>query len=252
MLVSHHHKFIFIKPRKVAGTTIELKLSPYLESGDYATPIEPHEECLRTYRSGVAIGRIRQQNKFRLPFKLRDHSTLKRAYSVLEQRVQTYYIITACRNPWDRALSQFFWSYRNRNILEKNFSFQRSEFNKFTKLYGPTNWLTMFYGRKKQRQLNSSHLYTINNKILANFAIRFEYLEKDLFTLKKFLGLNGTTTAENLRTKATFRPKESKNWQHFYDADTIELVRQYCSQEILSFNYSFEGNNNLKGPFLKL
>ena len=251
MLVSHHHKFIFVKPRKVAGTTIELSLSPYLESGDYATPIEPDEEHLRTCKKGVVIGKIRKQKTFGLPIKLRDHSSLKRAYSILERKVQTYHVITACRNPWDRALSQFFWSYRNKNILEKDFYIQRSEFNRFTRLYGPTNWLTAVYGRRKQRQLNSSHLYTINNRMLANFAIRFEYLEKDLSALRKLLGLFQTKKIESLKTKSTFRPKESKNWQKFYESDTIELVRKCCSQEIQSFNYSFEGDDNLKGPFLK-
>ena len=108
MIVSHSHQFIFIKPRKVAGTTIELLLSPYLKRGDCATPIERHEESLRLSNVGVVIGKIRQQNKFRLPLQLRDHSTLKKAYFILDQKVQNYLVISACRNPWDRAVSQFF------------------------------------------------------------------------------------------------------------------------------------------------
>ena len=164
MIVSHRHRFIFIKPRKVAGTTIELKLSPYLEAGDHATPIEPHEEHLRSCKTGVIICKIPQQNKFRLPLKLRDHSTLKKAYFVLEKKVQDYFVITACRNPWDRAVSQFFWSQRKKNITKEKFLVQKYEFNKFTQLYGPKTWVNLFYGRKRQRRLNSSHLYTINNK----------------------------------------------------------------------------------------
>ena len=60
MIISHSHKFIFVKPRKVAGTTIELKLSPYLEKGDCATPIEPYEEKLRTIKDGVIVKKIQQ------------------------------------------------------------------------------------------------------------------------------------------------------------------------------------------------
>ena len=93
MIVSHSQKFIFIKPRKVAGTTIELKLSPFLESGDHATPIEPHEENLRVFKKGVFISKIRPQNKFRLPLRLRDHSTLKKAYLTLEKKVQDYLLL---------------------------------------------------------------------------------------------------------------------------------------------------------------
>ena len=250
MIISHSHKFIFIKPRKVAGTTIELKLSPYLEGGDLATPIEPHEEHLRQLKNGVIIAKIRQHNKFGLPLRLRDHSTLKKAYLTLEKKVRNYRVITACRNPWDRAVSQFFWSYRKKNMLKQDFATQKYAFNKFTKLYGPTNWLNLFYGRKRQRQLNSSHLYTINNKVRANFVVRYEHLETDLFTLKKLLCFPDDTFTKNYATKSTFRPAESRNWQKFYDSDTKDLVENCCAREIRCFNYSFEGNTKLLGPYL--
>ena len=244
MIISHSHKFIFVKPRKVAGTTIELRLSPYLESGDWATPIEPREEHLRSHKDGVIIGKIRRINKFGFPLRLRDHSSLKKAYLTLGNEVKSYFVITACRNPWDRALSQFFWSYRKTNILKKNFTSQKYEFNKFTQLYGPKNWLDLFYGRKRQRNLNSAHLYSINNKILANFVIRYEYLDNDFGRLIKTLQLPQKTQALPYTTKSTFRPKASRTWQDFYDNDTIELVRKCCSEEIHHFNYNFEGTAN--------
>ena len=252
MIISHSHKFIFVKPRKVAGTTIELKLCQYLNEGDYATPIEPNEEHLRPQNTGVIIGKIGRQGKFSLPLRLRDHSSLRKAYLILEKKVQNYFVITACRNPWDRAVSQFFWSYRKKNILKEDFSLQKDEFNKFTKLYGPKNWMNLFYGRKRQRRLNSSHLYSINNRLRANFAVRYEHLEKDFCTLKALLHLPKTKIPQNLTTKSTFRPIASRNWQNFYDEDTIELVRKCCAEEIKSFNYSFEGDTHLLGPHLKL
>ena len=255
MIISHSQKFIFVKPRKVAGTTIELMLSQYLKLDDCATSIEPHEEHLRECEPGVNIGKIGRQGLTGLPLRLRDHSTLKKAYLVLGKEVQKYFVITACRNPWDRAVSQFFWSLRKKNILKEEFQYQKAEFNRFTKLYGPKNWLNLFYGRKKQRCLNSSHLYSINNKNLANFVIRYEHLEKDVLTLKDYLNLPDKNSINHYCTKATFRSKESRAWQNFYDKDTIELVRKCCSDEIQYFNYTFEGTSNstsneLKLPFL--
>ena len=64
MIISHYYKFIFIKPRKVAGTTIELSLSPFLEAGDLATSIEPNEEKLRVKKHGVIIGNIYKKITF--------------------------------------------------------------------------------------------------------------------------------------------------------------------------------------------
>lgn len=244
MIISHNHQFIFVKPRKVAGTTIELMLSNYLKDGDLATPIEPHEEYLRSCQPGVLIGKISRKQRIGLPFSLRDHSTLKRAYLILGREVQNYFVITACRNPWDRAVSQFFWSFRNQGILQKDFRFQKKEFNKFTRKYGPSTWLNTFYGRKKQRSLNSSHLYSINSKILANFVIRYEFLEKDFLALTDYLNLPKGSSMNNYITKSTFRPKGSKVWQSFYEKDTIDLVGKCCSDEIRYFNYNFEGTTN--------
>ncbi len=44
MIVSHEHKFIFIKTRKTAGTSIEIGLSKYCGPMDVISPIGKDEE----------------------------------------------------------------------------------------------------------------------------------------------------------------------------------------------------------------
>ena len=89
---------------------------------------------------------------------------------------------------------------------------------------------------------------------MANFAIRYEHLEKDFSTLKNLFNfpiVDDDDNMKNYNAKSTFRPKESRNWQTFYNEDTIELVRECCADEIYSFNYSFEGDDDLRGPYLQ-
>lgn len=50
MIISHKHKFIFVKTRKTAGTSVEIALSRHLGPDDIITPISPDDEKLRAER----------------------------------------------------------------------------------------------------------------------------------------------------------------------------------------------------------
>ena len=54
MLLSYRHRFIFIKTRKTAGTSIEMLLSLWLaDPRDIITPISAEDEAVRRM-SGIA------------------------------------------------------------------------------------------------------------------------------------------------------------------------------------------------------
>ena len=44
MIISHKHKFIFVKCGKVAGTSLEIALRPHLGDEDIITPVVDHDE----------------------------------------------------------------------------------------------------------------------------------------------------------------------------------------------------------------
>lgn len=47
MIISHKYKFIFVRTRKTAGTSIEIGLSRFCEKEDVITPIDYEDEEIR-------------------------------------------------------------------------------------------------------------------------------------------------------------------------------------------------------------
>lgn len=248
MLISHHHRFVFVKPRKTAGTTAELALSPFLAAGDLATAIEPEEEPLRRIAAGVRVGPIRGRSRWGRPLRLRDHSPLTKALEMFPA-LAGYRVVTMARNPWDRAVSQFFWSLRRTDMRTRPLPVQAAAFRAFTARWGPAGPLDRLWGRKRQRALDAAGLYVIDGVCRAGFAIRFERLAEDLAALGPWLGLPGTPEAAGLAAKAGLRGG-GPGWQRFYDAATRDLVARECAREIALFGYDFEGVRVPRGPVL--
>src|SRR4051812_7001975 len=120
MIISHKYKFIFIKTKKTAGTSIEIALSKYLDKGDIITKI--NEEDMRE-----GLGYPGPQN-YRVPYWKYTFEDLKRLlfqrqlcvfYNhapatyirkyIGEKVWNSYYKFCFERNPWDKTVSSYFF-----------------------------------------------------------------------------------------------------------------------------------------------
>lgn len=245
MIISHSKKFLFIKPRKTAGSSVELALSPLLQRGDLATPIAPVEEKLRQTEDGVSVGLIRYRSLL-LPRRLRDHSTLEKAVACFGPSILDYFIISMTRNPWDRAVSQFFWTLRRTGIKDAQFDDQRQAFIAYTQKWGRRSWIDPFYGRKRQRTAHVTAQYCYIGKPCVDFFLRFEFLAQDLSKLGARLGQPDLSLPTN-RLKSQHRTK-LRPWWEFYDERTKELISTECAREIEMFGYQFADSPPVHGP----
>ena len=102
MIVSHRHRFIFLKTRKTAGTSIEIHLSQLCDEGDIVTPFgvpEPGHlpRNAEGYYNHMPSAEIRER---------------------VGRRIwNSYFKFCFERNPWDKVVSQYFFT-RGRHGLE--------------------------------------------------------------------------------------------------------------------------------------
>lgn len=230
MIVSHKHRFIFLKTRKTAGTSIELALRSFCGADDIITQVseddaggQPHKP--RNYffpRSEWPLGkRLRWSFGWRPEATRQDmksigffgHATADEIRGRLGDKVwSSYFKFTIERNPWDRQVSHYYWKIKEWADPPTFEKFVRSGF--FI-----DNW----------------PIYAIGDQIAADHIIQYDNLESGLGEALKAVGL---ATPLLPRAKASFRPQGS-SYRTVYDEETRELVGKRYHREIEQFGWSF-------------
>lgn len=230
MIISHKHKFIFLKTRKVGGSSVELALSPYCGPDDIITKLQEEDQ---------RQGDIRAQN-YRLPFKqwplagkLRriigaritdrragyyDHISAPEIRHFLGADLfDSYFKFSIERNPWDRQISQYYWECQN---LKTRPSFE-----------------AYLAGSSKHKRIPNFDIYSLEGKVCVDFMLRYENLETDLYAVMKKLRLDASTLSLP-RAKSTSR-KGGRDYRQHYTSTSKAIIANWYSREIQEFGYSF-------------
>jgi len=152
MIISHKHKFIFVKTHKTAGTSIEVDLLPHLGPNDVVTPLYPSDP------------NHKPQNFLQGNFAWYNHMPAKTILSFLGDKFYEYTTFCVEREPVDKTLSAYNWYCYNQ---------------------GGTQPLTIDQFINTNELLPIDHkLYTHNNKLIIDKIIKYESLNElnDLFS----------------------------------------------------------------------
>ncbi len=241
MIVSHSHKFIFVRTRKVASSALEAVLARYLSPSDFATRQSERERasgrlfppCDSRVFGGFSRG-LR-------PVLLYGHAPVTAALDLFGARVGGYTVFTVERNPWDRAVSAFYWSMRGRDIRSRPLPEQIAAFRAWLRRAARPGWQRRWLGINADRDLSQRRLYSIGDVAVADAILRYERLERDLAALSARLGLDPPASVADIRVKTESRAAASRDYTRFYDAESREIVAAHCRWEVEVLGYRFGG-----------
>lgn len=230
MIISHKHRFIFLKTRKTAGTSIEIALSQICGKDDIITPINEVDEIIRREFGGRGpqnfdIPYSRYEIKDWLRLILRGRS--RKFYNHMNARMirayvggdiwNSYYKFCFDRNPYDKCVSHYYWRGGKNS-------------------YG--SFLKYVESADIHRAINID-MYTINDQVVVDRVYLFEDLTASLADLRCRLGLSVQLDLPKTKAKGGSR-KDKDHYSKNYNETSKSVVETVFSHEIELLNYKFE------------
>ena len=225
MIISHQHRFVFVKTHKTAGTSTEVFLARFAGDDAVVTPIRPEVSghLPRNYmrldnpvRSAVLRSRQR-----RLSGDRRDRPAyfnhipargIKKRLG--RRRWGAYFTFCFERNPWDKVVSEYFWR-RGNGTLDVEF-----------REYVLTGDLPCDFDA-----------YSLDGETVGvDFVGRFESLESDLRSVLDRVGL-GEHEVALTREKGNYRPAHA-SVEALFDDEMSRRVESVFAREIRALGYT--------------
>jgi len=165
MIISHKHKFIFIKTAKTAGTSIEVDLNPLLGPKDVATPIIPPVAGHQPKNYSRNLFWFKRQS-------FRNHMSARDVRRLVGHRVfDAYYVFCVEREPVDKCISMY-------SMMKKS----------PTHNAGNEDLSWEDFVAKGDFPINTRTFTDANGNLLVNRILRYETLAEDLQSVAGQLG----------------------------------------------------------------
>jgi hypothetical protein len=228
MIISHEHKFIFLKTEKTGSSSVESALGQFCGPRDVLTVVHESDEVLHPVgprNERVALGNLMPPPRGVrrvLPeaFGYYPHIRAEQARRMTPRQVwNSYFKFAVERNPWDRQVSLF----RHRQRRRPQLTFD--------------NWLGCPFERTRHYvRLRNWNIYAIGGSIAVDHVIPYERLNEGLAEVLQHLGLKERPTLP--RVNGQYRPAGDNYRPHYSDANRQRIERWY-RREVETFGYSF-------------
>ena len=227
MIISHKNRFIFIKTEKTAGTSIEIALSKHCGSEDIITPISPEDEAKRKelgYRGAqnykIPFSKYSKLDYLRFVYRRRrqcfyHHMSASEIMQYIDHETwDSYFKFCFERNPWDKVISWYFWTYKSE----------------------PRPTISQFVQSDEANIIKGFELYTRSSEIVVDKVFFYEQLSDAMNELRERLNLDGPLSLPF--SKAGFR-KDRRSYKDVLSEQDKEKIAKVYAREIAYFNYEW-------------
>ncbi len=228
MIISHKHKFIFLKTRKTASSSLEMALSKICGQDDIISLMFEDDE-----KKKIELGLPSMQNTL-VPFKY--YNDIDKARLLLKWKRQQFYDHSTAKDVKEYVSSEVWNTYFK-------FAFDRNPFDKMVSLY---YWRG---GDKKYKSINaflksgvlesirSFDLYSIHGIVAVDKLYKFEEMDAALSDISKQLNLSEPLQLPQYKAKAGIR--KVRDYKEILDEDSIRLIEIAFAREIKYLQYQY-------------
>lgn len=249
MILSYRHKFIFVKGRKVAGTSIEMALSAHCGPQDIVTPISPVDELKRlslggqpqnySHKEGIEahyLNLVREKNteaaiKTRVHsekmYPFFNHMSLAAIEALVELPSHEYYLIYAVRNPYAKISS-----LANMNLSLAKYTGKPME----NSVENIRISIDQLFTSGQYILARNQALYQGNQLYKAQITLRQEYLSADLYKLLTNLGINKDLTHIPHAKQGSIAKKYLVG--DLFTRTQLDIINETFADEFIAHGYS--------------
>lgn len=249
MIISHEHKFIFLKPTKVAGSSVELFLSDLCGPDDVITPVygivfgdddeiqrkrlgirgpQNYREKLRNLglhewllALEVRLG-LRHPHAVRKLFRFSDHQIAETVRERVGARIfESYEIISILRDPFTFAVSRYNYDMAVRRKTPEELSFAD------------------FVMNNPQALVQNKKITAIDGRVIVDTWLRFDRLDEDLQRWLAGRGLQSRFRIGDIRLKDSRKLPHKVAFEDCYrgNQDAIDLISLLWKPEIAAHGF---------------
>ncbi len=230
MILSHRYRLIFLKTGKTAGTSIELSLSRYCGPDDIVTAADEEAQAIRAAHGGVGpqndlgparlrelelrdVRRVLRTGRWPRRKRFREHISAAEVRDLVAPDVwRDYHKVAFVRNPWDRAMSSYFWrAHRHGSTADFD------------------EWLA-------HRNNGLWSIISIDDDVAVDQVGRYESLEADVRAACERVGLpfDGWLPSAKGGVRAG-----TPHYRDFLTPAQADVIAVQCAREIEEFGYEF-------------